>query len=245
MANIYILFIFNSVCAIFINLLLFRHFRSSIVEMGSGGANSASVLLDTLVADNKALESSIAGLESRLRDALVTEKKALESSIAGLESQITNSQDALAAEKEALESSIAGLESRIKNSRDAPKVSGSREPSAFSILKNIKNTKMVTIYDGKRAFNDVDTHTVRIVLPLEAGSPLDIEYRYEFEFEEILSVNAFVIDTRTNNIINVIDSSRIEFFTKDSVRIKSGHILIGPNQAINIIFNCILYKYAM
>jgi hypothetical protein len=202
-------------------------------------------VLDALVADNKALESSIAGVESRLRDALVTEKKALESSIAGLESQITNSQDALAAEKKALESSIAGLESQLTNSRDAPKVSGSREPSAFSILKNIKNTKMVTIYDGKRAFNDVDSHTVRIVLPLEAGSPLDIEYRYEFEFAEILSVNAFVMDTVTNNIVSVIDSSRIEFSQKDTMRIKSGDILIGPDQAISIILNCILYKYAM
>lgn len=255
MNNFFVSFVFIFVSCIYINMILFNYIKE---------------YLDN---HNHTLESSIRGLETKINDTetvlkevekksttfsekIESQEKVVSSALEKSETGMQMLKEELTGLNKELEDNITkNLEDLQKNqeedivkkiSSEVKKTSATQNRvSDFSLLKKIKNTKLINIVNDKSVKEETDTHTTKIIIKLPEGEKLDITTTLKFNINNLFWVSGYISDTNTRRIVKLLPVDAFMFPSTNTVQISSNTHINQSSQELCILVNGIFDNYNM
>ena len=117
--------------------------------------------------------------------------------------------------------------------------------SDFSLLKKIKNTKLINIDNGKSVKEETDTHTAKMIIKLQEGETLNITSTLKFNIINLFWVSGYISDTKSRRVVKMLPVDVFTFPSTNTVQIKSDSHTIGPAQELCLLINGIFDKYTL
>lgn len=146
--------------------------------------------------------------------------------------------------KNNLENNLENVYNELKNNKSVAGSSSNRNNiNEVRFLSKIKNTNFINIENDKVNMNKIDTHVCTIKKNLFKNQKLDIKEKIKYNYSKILNVSSNIYDNTNNNILHLINPSKIKIIDGHCI-VKDDSIITDDNQTLCIYLHIICDKYS-
>lgn len=255
MNNFFVSFVFIFVSCIYINMILFNYIKEYL-DNNNETLESCIRGLETKINDSDSILKEVEKKSTTFSEKIESQEKAISSALEKNESGIQMLKEELTGLNKELEENITKNWEDLQKNQDediTKKISmeikkntvTQNRVSDFSLLKKIKNTKLINIDNGKSVKEETDTHTAKMIIKLQEGETLNITSTLKFNIINLFWVSGYISDTKSRRVVKMLPVDVFTFPSTNTVQIKSDSHTIGPAQELCLLINGIFDKYTL